>query len=68
MTGVIGREESYDEQLRRYNQGEYARRVYVEHESKQQPFVRMDKRVGRNDFCPCQSGLKYKKCHLQVRS
>ncbi|MBR5063114.1 MAG: SEC-C domain-containing protein, partial [Bacteroidales bacterium] len=25
--------------------------------------VRVDKRVGRNDPCPCGSGLKYKNCH-----
>jgi preprotein translocase subunit SecA len=26
------------------------------------PTVRQDKKVGRNDLCPCGSGLKYKKC------
>jgi preprotein translocase subunit SecA len=26
------------------------------------PFVRTEKRVGRNDPCPCGSGRKYKKC------
>ena len=25
--------------------------------------VRVDKQVGRNDPCPCGSGLKYKNCH-----
>ena len=25
--------------------------------------VRVDKHVGRNDPCPCGSGLKYKNCH-----
>ena len=25
--------------------------------------VRRDKKPGRNDLCPCGSGLKYKKCH-----
>ena len=25
--------------------------------------VRADKKVGRNDPCPCGSGLKYKNCH-----
>ncbi len=28
-----------------------------------QPFVRDDKKVGRNDPCPCGSGRKYKQCH-----
>ena len=23
-------------------------------------------RVGRNDLCPCGSGLKYKKCHMLI--
>lgn len=29
----------------------------------QQPFERAGDRVGRNDVCPCGSGLKYKHCH-----
>jgi preprotein translocase subunit SecA len=29
---------------------------------KQKPIVK-EKTVGRNDLCPCGSGLKYKKCH-----
>lgn len=28
-----------------------------------QPFVRASNKVGRNDPCPCGSGLKYKQCH-----
>jgi preprotein translocase subunit SecA len=27
------------------------------------PFVRTDKKVGRNEPCPCGSGKKYKRCH-----
>lgn len=30
--------------------------------SVQQPFVRQEKKIGRNDPCPCGSGKKYKKC------
>ncbi|MCI7098671.1 MAG: SEC-C domain-containing protein [Lachnospiraceae bacterium] len=26
------------------------------------PVVKTDKKVGRNDPCPCGSGKKYKKC------
>ena len=26
------------------------------------PYVRSEVKVGRNDTCPCGSGLKYKKC------
>ena len=29
---------------------------------KQKP-IKVDKKVGRNDLCPCGSGKKYKKCH-----
>ncbi|OQX37181.1 MAG: preprotein translocase subunit SecA, partial [Candidatus Sedimenticola endophacoides] len=28
-----------------------------------QPFVRSDRKVGRNEPCPCGSGKKYKQCH-----
>ena len=27
------------------------------------PFVRRDRKVGRNEPCPCGSGKKYKACH-----
>ncbi|WP_350282699.1 preprotein translocase subunit SecA [Nitrosomonas sp.] len=33
------------------------------HENKQQPFVRKNEKIGRNDPCPCGSGKKYKQCH-----
>lgn len=29
-----------------------------------QPYRREEPRVGRNDLCPCGSGKKYKKCHM----
>lgn len=32
-------------------------------EDKSQPFKRSDKKVGRNDPCPCGSGKKFKQCH-----
>ena len=35
-----------------------------EEEHKQEP-IRAEKRVGRNDPCPCGSGKKYKNCHGQ---
>lgn len=28
-----------------------------------EPYRREEKKIGRNDPCPCGSGLKYKKCH-----
>jgi preprotein translocase subunit SecA len=31
--------------------------------SEAQPFVRADKKVGRNDPCYCGSGKKFKQCH-----
>ncbi len=34
-----------------------------EHDGGEQPFVRADRKVGRNDPCPCGSGKKYKQCH-----
>jgi preprotein translocase subunit SecA len=32
-------------------------------ESEQLPFVRDERKVGRNEPCPCGSGKKYKQCH-----
>lgn len=32
-------------------------------DGKKKPFVRKEKKVGRNDPCPCGSGKKYKNCH-----
>jgi len=31
------------------------------------PFVRPDRKVGRNDPCPCGSGKKYKHCHGKLQ-
>ncbi len=32
-----------------------------------QPFVRTDRKVGRNEPCPCGSGKKYKQCHGKLQ-
>ncbi len=34
-----------------------------EQQNAQQPFVRHDKKIGRNDPCYCGSGKKFKQCH-----
>ncbi len=34
-----------------------------ETEGEAQPFVRDERKVGRNELCPCGSGKKYKHCH-----
>ena len=36
----------------------------TQQEEKTQP-VKVEKKVGRNDLCPCGSGKKYKHCHGQ---
>ena len=35
-------------------------------QSESAPFVRGDKKVGRNEPCPCGSGKKYKQCHGRI--
>ncbi len=35
-------------------------------EKKQEPIRNRDKKVGRNELCPCGSGKKYKNCHMRV--
>ncbi len=34
-----------------------------EQQAQEQPFVRQERKVGRNEPCPCGSGKKYKQCH-----
>ncbi|PSJ18803.1 preprotein translocase subunit SecA [Nitrosomonas supralitoralis] len=36
-------------------------------EEKNQPFVRNNDKIGRNQPCPCGSGKKYKQCHGKVK-
>jgi preprotein translocase subunit SecA len=35
-------------------------------EAEHQPYVRPDRKIGRNEPCPCGSGKKYKQCHGRV--
>jgi len=35
--------------------------------AQQQPFVRHDRKIGRNEPCPCGSGKKYKQCHGKLQ-
>jgi preprotein translocase subunit SecA len=37
----------------------------TEADKKLEPIRNQDKRVGRNDPCPCGSGKKYKNCHMR---
>ncbi len=36
-------------------------------EAKQQPFVNAERKVGRNEPCPCGSGKKFKQCHGKLK-
>ena len=36
-------------------------------DGKQKPYVNKEKKVGRNDPCPCGSGKKYKNCHSKTQ-
>ena len=36
-------------------------------DSNMRPYVRIDKKIGRNEPCPCGSGKKYKKCHGAIQ-
>ena len=39
----------------------------VLNEANQRPYVRTDRKIGRNQPCPCGSGKKYKKCHGAIQ-
>ena len=67
------------EAARRQAEAEMAQRMKMEHAGasamsegedqeagsadKEQPFTREERKVGRNEPCPCGSGKKYKQCH-----
>ena len=47
-----------------YHHADYEEALATEDgDAEQKPFVRADKKAGRNDPCPCGSGKKYKQCH-----
>ncbi len=45
---------------------EVADKANEEQSPPQQPFVRKERKVGRNKPCPCGSGKKYKQCHGKI--
>ncbi len=56
-----GRELAHRERSRfRRSEGRW---FYVDGDTVKPPPVRAEKRVGRNEPCPCGSGKKYKRCH-----
>ena len=61
-------EKTFDNLLTKYINAPLPRaenpRVQNEPNSKPRPFVHVTPKTGRNDVCPCGSGLKYKKCCL----
>ena len=47
-----------------YHHADYEEALATEDsDAEHKPFVRTDKKAGRNDPCPCGSGKKYKQCH-----
>ena len=59
-----GRQRAWSERLRRWEGELQAREVRVEDASKSAIRHRdTTPKIGRNDRCPCGSGLKYKYCH-----
>ena len=51
------------EKMKRKRVAENLQEVGGDSQPVNKPFVNKDKKVGRNDPCPCGSGKKYKKCH-----
>jgi len=49
--------DGYDESIEGSDEGAQALM------QKPQTFIRSEKKIGRNDPCPCGSGKKYKNCH-----
>ena len=64
-TELREREEFLDERERRVGERERAlnERQRLASVQRQSPMATNTMKVGRNEPCPCRSGLKYKRCH-----
>ncbi|MDW6093735.1 preprotein translocase subunit SecA [Vibrio rhizosphaerae] len=63
------RRQAQVEEAARYAQAQHAASESLqddESQEGQQPLVREEKKVGRNEPCPCGSGKKYKQCHGRI--
>ncbi|EJL6264149.1 preprotein translocase subunit SecA [Vibrio cholerae] len=54
------------EEAARHAQAQHASADDAEQDEPNQPMVRDERKVGRNEPCPCGSGKKYKQCHGQI--
>ncbi|MEI2563907.1 preprotein translocase subunit SecA [Vibrio metoecus] len=54
------------EEAARHAHAQHASSDEIEQEESNQPMVRDERKVGRNEPCPCGSGKKYKQCHGQI--
>ncbi|MBO1391534.1 preprotein translocase subunit SecA [Vibrio cholerae] len=54
------------EEAARHAQAQHASADDAEQDESNQPIVRDERKVGRNEPCPCGSGKKYKQCHGQI--
>lgn len=54
------------EEAARHAHAQHASVDEAEQEESNQPMVRDERKVGRNEPCPCGSGKKYKQCHGQI--
>ncbi|EGQ8139888.1 preprotein translocase subunit SecA [Vibrio cholerae] len=54
------------EEAARHAQAQHASADDAEQDESNQPMVHDERKVGRNEPCPCGSGKKYKQCHGQI--
>ena len=54
------------EEAARHAQAQHASADDAEQDESNQPMVRDERKVGRNEPCPCGSGKKFKQCHGQI--
>ena len=55
------------EEFQGFDEAEAAPAAAAVEEQAPQPFVRSDRKIGRNEPCPCGSGKKYKHCHGRLQ-
>lgn len=60
LVKAVLKDESYVNRIKRHYK--MFRDMLKEENAKEMTFVRSDRKIGRNDPCPCGSGKKFKKC------
>ncbi len=58
VESLLSRDDDRKLKLKEYDENLFNRNLWTNHN----PYIREEPKIGRNDTCPCNSGMKYKRC------